>query len=199
MARFYKGVGVGTFLHSPAHDPRIHGIVPRNPGGPFNPNVVMSHVAYGTINTPLISLTRSYGVAHDYAVDGSVVVPTAANPAYVFEIDIPDDPDSPGNPLGGFTIFDPVWVVASHNNNALMSPSYHHDGDMGYLHGVVDPIGMAAILLQPALRPPGAAPYAIPPRLTDELLTIVSSLRDAELLVRGVIPSNLVMNRHLIH
>jgi hypothetical protein len=46
MALFYKGAGVGTFLHS--NDPRISGVPPRAPAMAYNAGVAMRHIARGT-------------------------------------------------------------------------------------------------------------------------------------------------------
>ena len=81
MPRFYKGVGVGTFLH--LTDLRATGVNSRMPGSPYNVNTVMQHIARGTTESPCISLTRSYGVAEEYAIDASRAFPTSATPAYV--------------------------------------------------------------------------------------------------------------------
>jgi hypothetical protein len=90
VARFYKGVGVGTHHHGA--DLRLTGLSPRNPGSPYNPTSVMHHIARGTTTSPLISLTKSYGVAEDYARNASRTPPTAANPARVYEVEISDPP-----------------------------------------------------------------------------------------------------------
>ena len=55
MARFYKGIGVGTFLH--AIELRASGISPRAPGVPYSPNALLQHIARATTLSPCISLT----------------------------------------------------------------------------------------------------------------------------------------------
>src|SRR3974390_1258974 len=90
MTLFYKGVGCGTHLH--AFDLRVSGVAPRNPGAAFNVSAVMNHIARGTTTSPCISVTKSYGVAEEYARNASRTPPTASNPAHVYEIDIPDPP-----------------------------------------------------------------------------------------------------------
>jgi hypothetical protein len=99
MAKFYKGVGVGTFLHP--KDLRIVGLAPHNPGGTYDVDAIMRHVAHGTTISPCISLTRSYGVAYDYAVNGGRAFPDASNPAYVYEIDIADPAPTAGSDEAG--------------------------------------------------------------------------------------------------
>src|SRR4051794_36294309 len=59
MPRFYKGIGVGTFLH--AMDLRATGISPRAAGVAYTPNALLHHIARGTTVSPCISLTRSFG------------------------------------------------------------------------------------------------------------------------------------------
>jgi hypothetical protein len=68
MTHFYKGVGVGTFLHPT--DLRVHGIVPALPGATFNVGMAMQHVRQGPHRTPCVSITRSYAVAESYARNG---------------------------------------------------------------------------------------------------------------------------------
>jgi hypothetical protein len=137
MPRFYKGVGLGTFLHGV--DLRASGLTARMPASLYNIDTVMHHIARGaTAISPCISLSRSYGVAEDYAINGGTTFPSAANPAYVYEVDIPDPPPT------GMTVIDPIAAVAANNSNPLSSLSYHHDGDMAFLLGVVDPSSMGA-------------------------------------------------------
>lgn len=192
MARFYKGVRAGTFLHQ-GPDLRTIGISARMPSSPYNIDAVMHHVARGTTTSPCISLTRSYGVAEDYAKAPGRVFPTAANPAYVYEIEIPDPAPS------GITLIDPVALVAANNNNPAISPSYHHDGDMNFLLGVVDPIKMIVHLNTPIRVPLGSAPTPRAANLSLQLETCVRALRDAEVLVLGAIPSNHVVLRHDVY
>jgi hypothetical protein len=187
MPRFYKGVGVGTFLHGT--DLRVSGINSRAPGASYTPTVAMHHIARATTNSPCISLSRSYGVAEMYARDASRAFPTAANPAYVYEVDIPD----PAPP--GVRVLDPVNEVAALNTNPLVSISYHHDGDMNFLLGVVNPIGMVAHLMAPAKQPAGSSGTPRPPNLSIALETFVRALRDAEVLALGPVPAALVINR----
>jgi hypothetical protein len=187
MTLFYKGVGCGTYLHGT--DLRITGIAPRNPGATFNVSTVMNHIARGTTTSPHISLTKSYGVAEQYARNASRIQPTVSNPAYVYEIDIPDPP------AGMVQVLDPVFFVASHNQNPLSSPSYHHDGTQSFLLGVVEP-SVTAIWPPILLRPPGmAGGVSRPPNLSVELETMVFALRDSEVLVVGNLPRAYVVNR----
>jgi len=192
MALFYKGVGVGTFLHQAANDPRINGIPPRVPGMMPSINPLMGHVARGTTFSPYVSLTRSYGVAEMYAREASLAFPTAAVPAYVFEIDIPDPVP------GGITLVDPVTAVAASLPPPVTSLSYFHDGDKDFILGVASPTLLASHLHAPIRQPPGSGGASRSANLTAELETLVRSIRDAEVLIRGAIPRALVGARHEI-
>jgi hypothetical protein len=187
VTRFYKGVGVGTYHHS--QDLRITGISPSNPGGGYNPTTVMHHIARGATRvSPCISLTRSYGVAEDYARNASRARPTAENPAHVYEIDIPDPPPP------GVLIIDPIYFVVTHNlQYPLASISYHHDGNQDFLIGVVNSEKERPTKVR---FPPGMAGTPRYPNLTIELETMVRALRDAEVLAVGNLPSKCVTNRH---
>jgi hypothetical protein len=164
VPRFYKGVGVGTFFHGT--DLRISGLSARSPAASYTVNVAMQHIARATTNSPCISLSRSYGVAEMYARDASRAFPTSANPDFVYEVDIPDPPPR------GVTVVDPVIEVAAQNANPLISISYHHDGDMNFLLGVANPIGMSAHLTAPAKQPGGSGGAPRAPKLTIELETL---------------------------
>ena len=181
MPHFYKGVGVGTFLHS--QDLRLTGITPRLPTAPFNLAAVMGHVARGTTISPCISITRSFSIAKAYAIEGSKPQPTASMPAHVYTIDLPAHP----NPLapGIMSVEDPVQFVAANVMNLLVSPSYQHDGDKKFLLGVVDPKGHRQHLRRLAVF---AVPGPIPktPALSIELETMVFALRDAEAWLLGI-------------
>jgi hypothetical protein len=149
----------------------------------------MHHIANATTTSPYISLTRSYGVAFDYAISGRMA-PTATNPAFVYEIDIPDPPPT------GMTVIDPVAAVAAAHSNPLISLSYHHNGDSQFLLGVVDPVKMAAERMAPIRVPPGSTATPGPANLTLPLETFVRALRDAEVLILDFIPNNHVVYRH---
>jgi len=192
MPRFYKGIGVGTFLH--ATDLRATGISPRAPGVGYTPNALLHHIARGTTVSPCISLTRSFGVAEMYAREASRAFPTAAVSAFVYGIEINNPP-----PVG-MTIYDPVQQITSLHPDPLAQISYHHDGDMNFLLGVVNPMLMSAYLNTP-VRQPGhstgtAGGTARPANLSLELEALVRALRDAEVMVIGTIPATCVVERH---
>lgn len=183
----YKGVGVGTHHHPT--DLRTTGITARTPGT-LDEIVVQQHVARGTTTSPCISLTKSYGVAFDYAMNSGFAAPTSATPAHVYELKIPDKP--------GFQFIDPVGYIASRHANPLVS-TYHHDGDQGFL-GIVAYPALSGGALGTAPRPPGmtgAGPR--PPILSIQLETIVFAIRDAEVLAYGNIPGAWIINRYDVY
>ena len=192
MTHFYKGVGVGTFLHP--NDLRISGITPAKPAANFDLAAVTQHVSRGVIMSPCISVTRSYAVAEDYARNAATSPPTRVAPAYVYVIDVP------GAVRTGITMCDPVEYVASRNRNPSASPSYHHNGSRRFLLALVDPILHQPLLTTPPVRPPGmtgGAPAG--PSVTPELETMVCALRDAEALVIGSVPRQWIIERFDIY
>lgn len=66
----------------------------------------MMHTARTTTDSPYVSLSRSYGVALDYALAAGRALPTPAVPAYVYEIEL-DDPLPTG-----LVLLDPIQEVA---------------------------------------------------------------------------------------
>lgn len=187
MPIFYRGAGINTYWY--LNNPAESGFTARTPESTLTAARMMHHISRGTANTPFISLTRSYGVARDYAVSNSTVIPTLNNPAYVYEIEVPD-------PLPNeITILDPVKEIAKILLPPAMGPPYQHDGSQEFLLGVVDPRNMGHFLVQQAMQPPSNGGTPRPPNLTLELETLVRALRDAELLAYGSIPANCVQNR----
>ena len=149
----------------------------------------MLHIARSTVNSPFISLTRSYAVAWHYAMVSSERVPTPEDPAYVHEIEIQEP-----LPLG-LHILDPVKEVAQMlPPPANSGPPYQHDGLPDFLLGVVDPGRMGDFLIQYAMQPPSSEGTPRSPNLTIELETLVRALRDAEILAHGIIPTPCVKN-----
>jgi hypothetical protein len=184
MALFYKGVGVGTYLH--INDPKTGGIPPRSPALSYNVGVAMRHIARATTTSPCVSLTRSYGVAEMYAREASLTFPTPAVQAFVYEVDIPD-PVPPG-----LTLIDPVKEIGATLPSPVTSLSYFHDGDKDFILGVASPSLMATHLHAPIRQPPGSGGANRPANLTLELEALVRALRDAEVLVFGTVPAALV-------
>src|SRR5258707_514904 len=105
--KFFKGVGVGT--HNYLTDFRTTGISPRTTGV-LNDVFVMQPINGGTTYSPCVSLTKSFGVARDYAMNAGFHAPNPMVPAYVYEIHIPEK-------NAGMSIIDPVGFIASRNAN----------------------------------------------------------------------------------
>ena len=158
------------------------------------PDQLMLHIARGTVNSPFISLTRSYGIAVNYASFFGTVVPTPQYPAYVYEIEISEPIPS------GLKLLDPIKEVAPILPPPIaIQPSYQHDGGPAFLLGVVDPINMRQFLTQYAPQPPDSAGTPRTPNLTIALETLVRTLRDAEILAEGTIPASCVNHRFEVY
>ena len=188
MPIFYRGAGVGTYWHE--KDALLSGFTPKKPGAVNSIERLMMHVARADINSPYISLTRSYGVAYWYAAPFGRIPATEANPGYVYEIEI-------SKPLPpGLQLLDPVKEVAAAAPEPLDSMYYQHDGLPDFVLGLVNRVEMGRFLKLPRPQPPpgGGTPY--PPKLTIQLETLVRALRDAEILAVGNIPATYVRNRY---
>ena len=184
MPLFFRGAGVGTHWHPANNDARLLGFTPQFPGMMRTHNRLMQHIALTTTSSPYISLTRSWGVAMSYALNGRAQA-TQANPAYIYEIEL-DEPLPTG-----LVLLDPVREVANNVPPPTGMP-YQHNGSPDFLLGIVDPIGQQQFLGQISPQPVGAVPH--PANMSLELITIVRALRDAEILAVGSIPSNCVTN-----
>ena len=141
MPIFYRGAGIGTYWYR--NDPVRQGFIARDPGMESTTNRLMLHIARSTVNSPFISLTRSYGVAWHYAMSSSVRIPTPSDPAYVHEIEI-QKPLPPN-----LRLLDPVQEV-TRTLPAPTSPGqpYQHDGLPDFLIGIVDPGNMGIFWLR---------------------------------------------------
>jgi hypothetical protein len=84
VAIFYKGVGVGTYLHG--KNLNATGISAALPGQTNDLANLVRHIAQGSALSPFISFTKSWDVAEDYARNASLSRPNSTNPAYVWEI-----------------------------------------------------------------------------------------------------------------
>ena len=192
MAIFYRGAGINTYWY--LNDPMEQGFIARSPG--MTPTITrqMLHIARSTVNSPFISITRSYAVAWHYAMVSSGRVPTPEDPAYVHEIEI-QEPLPPG-----LHLLDPVKEVAQMLPSPTNpGPPYQHDGLPEFLLGVVEPGRMGNFLTQYAKQPPSSEGTPRPPNLTIELETLVRALRDAEILAHGNIPITCVKNRFEVY
>ena len=192
MATFYRGAGIGTHWH--IHDSRQEGFIARAPITVPTTEGLIAHVATGTVNSPYISLTRSYAVAWDYAMRGGTNIPTPTNPSYVYEIEI--DIPIPS----GLELLDPVKEIAFHLQTPVGTDSeegvsfYQHNGLPTFLLGVVDPGSMSHFRVGRQPQPPGPG-MPCSPNLTFQLESLVNALRDAEILASGHIPPSCIKNR----
>jgi hypothetical protein len=168
------------------------GIAARNAQSSATVGSMENHIARGTTTSPFISLTKSYGVARDYALMGSLSKPSSTNPAYVYEIDVPD-------PLpAGVKMVEPVHeIVAAQQLNLLTNSSYHHDGDQKFLHFVVNPVWRTRVTPMAPQPPGGSTPS--PVVMTMPLEAMVFALRDAEVLVVGNLPHSMIVHRHDVY
>lgn len=192
MATFYKGAGIGTHWH--IQDSRQVGFTARSPETASTTAALIDHISVGTINSPYVSLTRSYAVAWDYAMRGGTDIPTSTNPGYVYEIEI--DIPLPS----GIELLDPIKEVGSKlpiPNDADFEggyPFYQHNGLPTFLLGVVSPGDMSHFQVGRLPQPPGPGVPCLP-NLTPQLETLVNALRDAEILLHGHVPPSCVKNR----
>ena len=172
MATFYKGAGVGTHWH--ANDSRQVGFTARSPETAPATDALIDHIATSTVNSPYISLTRSYAVAWHYAVFSSKREPTSGNPAYIYEIEI--DNSLPH----GLNLLDPVKEVVH------ILPQL--------LRGVVDLEYMENLLTgqtSQSSNPSGE----FSPNVELQLIALTFAQRDAEVLVHGYIPPFCIKHR----
>lgn len=191
MPRFYKGVGVGTYLHMHRNNVMRHGMQPTSPHKPYDINALFDHIG-GHTSSPCMSLTRSFGVARDYAIDGRIR-PASGLPGYVYAIDIDWPPPDPIK-----MVLDPVAAIAAEVNTPLAPTSYHHNGDMTLLLGLVNELTMRRYLTRLAHEPPGSSATPAPARIDPALRAIVRALRDAEIIVLGHIPSSCIKECYAI-
>ncbi len=188
VAIFYKGAGIGTYWH--INDARQTGFIARAPQMQPTPDQLMLHIARGTVNSPFISLTRSYGIALNYAKFYGKEISSPQNPAFVYEIEINEPIPS------GLKIIDPIKEVAPVLPLPLgINPPYQHDGGPDFLLGIVDPTNMGEYLTQHAPQPPDSGGTPRTPNLTIDLETLVRTLRDAEILAEGTIPADCVKHK----
>lgn len=192
MATFYKGAGVGTHWH--INDSREVGFEAWSPTTKPTIEALIVHIATSTVNSPYISLTRSYAVAWDYAVRGGTDIRTLDRRGCVYEIEV--DIPLPS----GLKLFDPVKEVAMGLPTPIdvdsegEYPFYQHNGLPTFLLGVVSPGDMSHFRIGRQPQPPGPG-LPCPPNLTPELEALVNALRDAEILFHRHIPPSCVKNR----
>ncbi len=193
MATYYKGAGIGTHWHT--NDPRKIGFTPRSPESSPDTETIIEHVSTSTLNSPFVSLSRSYAVAWHYAINSGADEPTHDNPGYVYVIEIMNPLHSNLKLIDpvrevGFSLHDPNYIISDESHYA-----YQHNGLPNFPFSVVDPINQSEFQIGRQPQPPGpGAPC--PPNLTVQLEALVNALRDAEILVHGHIPSDFVKDRH---
>lgn len=188
MPIFYRGAGVGTYWHE--NDARLNGFTPKKPGAVHSIERLMEHIVRADVNSPYISLTRSWGVAYWYAVPFGRDQPTETNPGYVYEIEF-SDPLPPG-----LQLLDPVKEVAAAAPEPLAPMGYQHDGLPEFLLGLVNPMEMGQFLEAPCPQPPPGDGTRRFTQRSEYLETLVRALRDAEILAVGNILAICVRNRY---
>jgi hypothetical protein len=189
VAIFYRGAGVGTYWHM--NDGRLSGLTPTSPGMMHSTDRVIQHVYNGLTQSPYVSLSCSYSVALNYAMEAGMMQPTALNPAYVYEVEI--------NDTHRVHLIDPVKEVAAGAPNPLDSHQYQHNGHPNVLLGVVWAL-LAPLLRVAVVLPPGAATSATHTvNIGPHLWAIVAALRDAEILAIGTIPAACIAKRHSVY
>lgn len=190
MAVFYRGAGVGTYWQF--NDARIRGFTPQSPGVTATVDSLMDHIVQGTVTSPFVSLTRSYGVAFDYAKNFGRKRPTAANPGHVYRIEINDPP------LPGLELWDPIVYLGQYLPTPF-EPPYQHDGLPNFLLGIVAPVRMKRYRAASYVPPPPGGGTPRSPNLSKQLETLVRALRDAEILAVGTIPAACITHRYDVY
>jgi predicted MPP superfamily phosphohydrolase len=182
---FYRSAAVGSYWH--ANDARIGGFIASAPAITPTVNIMIQHLSGFIANSPFISLTASFGVARSYALVGSGGTATPDNPGYVYIIDIPEHFPS------SMQFFDPLQVIASSAPPPPFSMPYYHEGAPDFLLGVVNPVQFSHSLTSVRLTAAGTSTAPATP--SPHLQALLWALRDAEVLVAGIIPAQYVVQR----
>jgi hypothetical protein len=153
----------------------------------------MHHIARGTTHSPYISLTLSNGIAYDYARNAGVNWPSPAKPAYVYEIEVPDQLPA------GLAVLDPIREIVSNAPNHMSGNSYHHDGQQTFILGVASPTAMKSYQTQPVIHPPPGQGTPRAANLSIWVEAMVRALRDSEVLAVGAIPRSYITNRYDVY
>jgi hypothetical protein len=188
MTIFYRGAGTGTYWN--INDARLSGFTARNAGMVHTVDRVIQHVYGGDTDSPYVSLSLSYGVALNYALEMGTVQPTVLNPSFVYEVEI--------NAAHGVDLVDPVKEIADGAPPPLSALHYQHNGAPIVLLGVVSP-WLSAFLHTPVPMPPGSTTSPPILNVSPHLWGFVAALRDAEILARGAVPSACVTKRHGVY
>ncbi len=172
MATFYKGAGVGTHWH--VKDARRIGFTARLPQTAPKTDSLIDHIATSTVNSPYISLTRSYAVAWHYAVFSSKREPTPEVPAYIYEIEIDDSLPH------GINLLDPAKEVVH-----ILPQLLRGDVDLEYMENLLR--GQTTQLSNPR--------EGFSPNVELQLIALTFAQRDAEVLAHGYIPPFCIKHR----
>ena len=182
MDIFYRGASRGTYWNIDRLEPGdSRGLTAQSPRLKPDPDRIMDHIIHGAERaSPFISLTKSYGVASDYARYWyRTRPPTEDNPGLVYHIEISYVREA-------LILIDPVKALAESLPDPLDS-GCQHDGVPEFLLGVVSPERFGFRLTRNRFDPPGSQRTPGPPYLSRELETLARALRDAEILATGVI------------
>jgi hypothetical protein len=194
----YKGAGPGT--HWFINDPRTAGgfLVAPVPSGP---SAVIRHIVNYSWPSAYTSFSASFAAACEYALNGPAGTASAANPGYVYEIDVPLALEA------GVRFVDPAQVILGANppvGVAGLVPT-HHDGGADLIRGIADPL-QAAILTTSPRRPTNpaipAGPSARaggPPVVHPHLRAVIFALRDSEVLASTNVGAGCITQRYLVY
>lgn len=185
MPIYYRGAGPGSYWD--LNDARQIGFRAQAPHLIASTDRLMNHIAQTTVTSPFVSLSRSYAIAHGYAIVGPQGIATQTQPGYVYEIEVTDP-----LPLG-LALLDPIKELAAALPGPLNQISYQHDGGASVLLGVVLPKEFSQVLTAP--YPQAGGTSTSPVRISQELVTMIRALRDAEILAVGNIPTSCVLAR----
>ncbi len=189
MPIYYKGAGSGTYWARNNAGLRT-GFTAHDPGINHSTGRMVAHIANGPMYSPYISITASYAIAEMYARSGR----DPNNPGIVYEIEF-NDP-LPAN----LQMYDPLYEITNSYASVPNRAAYHHNGNGQLLLGLVDPSNFANVLSTPVATPPtttNVMPHL--PNVTPELMAMVNSIRDSELLVLGTIPRSNIGIQHVIN
>src|SRR5689334_12489051 len=100
MAIFYRGAEPGSYWD--LKYARQIGFLAQLPHLTATMDRLINHIAQTTVTSPFVSLSRSYAIAHGYAMVGPNGIAVQDQPAYVCEIEI-------ANPIPlGLSLLDPI-------------------------------------------------------------------------------------------
>lgn len=173
----YKGAGPGTHWHQT--DARLQGFrAPRAATGTLN--FLLSHITAYSQASPYTSFSTSFAIARSYALAGPKGAATKANPGHVYVVDLQQLP-----PGAHVKVVDPLAEVIGALNGSL---AHDHNGDVGLM-------AQLAMGLPLLATTPGRFNKAAPLRVTHQLQVLINAMRDAELLVEGMLAPAAVIDR----